>query len=643
MKRETVEEKDCSGTLEDEKNIVGKEDYLDTLADKMEALGLMEEGYVNQLSERLEPLLDEPEKTEGKSASKEEIADSTKVRSFHKDPVMWLLLLLAGVAMSVILKGGFYTDDIILSYQSKYFIWDTGTDIRAYLGVVVQSWLNQGRFFPVSNIYVSLLMHYVSSPFVYKLLILLFVVLNVYAFGAFMRRLTQSRIFSLLAMAVVSVCLQIRAYHDGLIAYHLLMQVVLLLLLLTAMSLQQFLEKKKAGWLLVSLAPYTVGLLTYEAAYINIFLLCFLVFFYEAEKVREAFCWRNIKRTFFIILPYFLIMIGLFLATLVVKNKYGISYEGIQAEFSPGKVLVTTAKQAFASIPLSYHLFCNDNLGHIFHNNPIEMIKTAKIWDFLAAALLMGVSFFCLREKWKLKRTLSLLGMGLMLLFAPAGLIGISSRYQKELFWGIGHIPVYLEYFGITIVGVLLAGWLLGKLKKDRLRNILAGFCSFVLAFVLLVQMQDNRAVIDVMNDIYLYSRQLLDESLEAGVFSRLEDGSILLVENEALYLGYPGKEYFSYKTGKHLEVYRMEEFREKGYPENTPVSILSYEADSEGQTLTLREAIYKGNPGIDDEPGQTIQKADLSGAAGETAGTDARNFLRENFTVKSIYTWQKK
>lgn len=40
----------------------GETDYLDSLVDKMEALGLAEESYVNQLGDRLEPILGEAEK-----------------------------------------------------------------------------------------------------------------------------------------------------------------------------------------------------------------------------------------------------------------------------------------------------------------------------------------------------------------------------------------------------------------------------------------------------------------------------------------------------------------------------------------------------------------------------------------------------
>lgn len=625
MKEETMDGRTSGAGMEENS-------YLDGLAEKMDELGLAEESYVNQISRRLEPILGEEEENNQEAGGNPE-ADSTrfeadkirpermkaeksemskKERPFYKDPVVWVVLLLTAAVVSVILKSGFYTDDVVLSYQSKYFVWASGTDIGTCLRITVQNWLEMGRFFPISNIYVTLLMHYLNSAFVYKLLILLFVVLDVYVFGAFIRRLTGSRSFSLLAMVVVPICFQIRAYHDGLIAYHLLMQVVLLLLLLTAMTLQQFLESKKKRWLIVSLVLYTIGLLTYEASYISIFLLCFLVFFYEAKRIREAFCRRNVKRTFFVILPYFLIMVVLFATALGVKEAYGLSYDGIKAEFVPWKMFTTTVKQIVASIPMSYHLYCNDKLGHIFHNNPIAIIKTARIWDFPVVLLTMVVMYRCLRAKWKPKRALSLVGIGLTLVLAPAVLIGISAKYQQELFLGIGHIPVYLEYFGITILGTMLVCWLLGKVKKERLRSILAGFCSVVAAFVLLVQIQDNRTVIEILNEGYLYSRQLLDESLEDGVLSELEDGSILMVENEPIYLGYPGKEYFSYKTKKHLEVYRMAEFLAGNYPADTRLTILSYDATKEQQVLTLKEAVYSG-------------------------GNDG------DLEIKSIYTWEKK
>jgi hypothetical protein len=197
-----------------------------------------------------------------------------------------------------------------------------------------------------------------------------------------------------------------------------------------------------------------------------------------------------------------------------------------------------------------------------------------------------------------------------VLLFAPALLIGISARYQKELFWGIGHIPVYLEYFGIALLGTGLVTVLIAGMRKKKLQRLLAGFCSLMLAGVLLLQMQDNRAVIEVMNQVYLYSRQLFEDSMEAGAFDELEDGDIVILEEEPLYLGYPGTEYFSYKTQKHLLVYRMETFLEEAYPEGTAVTIVSYEAGKQHRKLTVKEAVYNGNPEATLEDGFTIKSS---------------------------------
>lgn len=486
-------------------------------------------------------------------------------------------------------------DDMNLSYQSKYYIWDMGIDLWTYLRQAVQGWLDSGRFFPMSTIYVTLLMHYVSSAFVYKLCILIFILLNVYVFGAFVRRLTESRSFSLLAMAILPLCFQIRDYHDSLTAYHLLMQVLLLLSLFAAMALLQFLEKKKWIWLALSLIPYTLGLLTYEAAYASIFVLFFLTLLYQAETLKSIFGWANIKRTFFTMLPYALIMIALFGVSMYVKHVHGLNYEGIQAEFSAGKVLETAGKQLYAALPLSYHLSYNNRLGY----HPLSYIRAASIPDFIAAAFLIVLSFQLLKKKWTVKNGKSLLGMGLSLLLVPAVLIGISAKYQKELVWGLGHIPVYLEYFGFVLCGILLISNLLNWVKKEKLRRFGALCFSFLFGFILLVQLGDNRATVELLNEKFLYSRELLDEGAKRGIFSELEDGSILIVENEPLYLGYPGKGYFCYTTGKKLEVYRMDEFLEQAYPENTPVYILSYETDKYRQELTLKEAVYRGEMSV--------------------------------------------
>ena len=55
-----AENSEKTAYVKDVENIE-KKDYLESLVDKMESLGLAEESYVNQLSERLEPILGEAE------------------------------------------------------------------------------------------------------------------------------------------------------------------------------------------------------------------------------------------------------------------------------------------------------------------------------------------------------------------------------------------------------------------------------------------------------------------------------------------------------------------------------------------------------------------------------------------------------
>ena len=57
MGRETFKAADSGKAAEDKEYM--ERDYLDSLIDKLEDLGLADESYVNQLSDRLEPVLGE--------------------------------------------------------------------------------------------------------------------------------------------------------------------------------------------------------------------------------------------------------------------------------------------------------------------------------------------------------------------------------------------------------------------------------------------------------------------------------------------------------------------------------------------------------------------------------------------------------
>ena len=169
-------------------------------------------------------------------------------------------------------------------------------------------------------------------------------------------------------------------------------------------------------------------------------------------------------------------------------------------------------------------------------------------------------------------------------------LIGISTKYQRELYWGIGNLVVYLEYFGFTLLFLLVVRGLFRVFNKEAFRRIAAAAFSLVLGFIVFVLMQDNRAVIEMKNGEY-YPLKVVDEGVDRGMFSELEEGSILIIEN----LAYPPKGYFSYKAGKNVEIYSMEEFLEKSYPEGTVVFLCTCIADPYEQDLIMKKAVWRG------------------------------------------------
>lgn len=481
------------------------------------------------------------------------------MRTFHKDKYMWVTLVITLLAMSVLLFGGYYMDDVILSYLTKAEAVDGG--IWNYIGENITSWLHQGRLFPVSNIYVSLLLYLVPNAFVYKLIILLFVVLDVYVLGLLLWKLTKSRWFTLLCMAAMPLLFQIRYYHDGLVAYHLLMQVIMLVIMLTALTLLRFMETKKWWWLVLSLGIYILGILTYEIGFINILVLCFVVFCYEKEGLREVFRWKNVWKTVKYIMPYFLVTVAALGLTVYVKNQYGTNYDGIQVSMDVGKILVTACKQAFAAIPLSYYFLANDNLGFAFNTNPVAILKDVTLLDFVVIGLFLFVLLKNCKVTDKLHRRPGLWGMALVLWWVPALIIGVSARYQGELFWGIGHIPVYVEYFGIMLFAVLLLSFVMSFLKKEKVRKIFSGVIYVGLGFVFLLNLQNNREVTELLNQTYKYSRDILDASLTDDFLKEVPEGATLIVENPLIYLEYPGTTYISYMAEKDLNVVRPEEY----------------------------------------------------------------------------------
>jgi hypothetical protein len=141
---------------------------------------------------------------------------------------------------------------------------------------------------------------------------------------------------------------------------------------------------------------------------------------------------------------------------------------------------ITFAKQALAGVPLTYELFDPQRLFPSLQK--IAVLDAGPYAFRIPAALLFAVGFFVLARarastiEGAPRRGLAAaaaLGMGLALL--PVPFIAASGKYQRELQWGWGYLPAFVQTFGVALA--IAAG-----LRAIRMPTVPAALALFVVA-----------------------------------------------------------------------------------------------------------------------------------------------------------------
>ena len=109
-------------------------------------------------------------------------------------------------------------------------------------------------------------------------------------------------------------------------------------------------------------------------------------------------------------------------------------------------------------------------------------------------------------------------------------MISLSSKYQQEFAWstryGLGHIPVYLQYYGTLMVVVGFLSLVRNVIASPKARHALIVIAILVLNLVLLINMQNNRTVVDRFNIDLMFSRVALEQALENGILQDVPDNA---------------------------------------------------------------------------------------------------------------------
>jgi hypothetical protein len=440
--------------------------------------------------------------------------------------INWLLVGTLGLGtccLSPLFHTGYLGDDAgnslvrgILRYYDITIFQLIGRDINA--------WLDQGRFYPLASVQIFLTFYLLPSLYLYKTLIIGLVLLNLVLFHQLVCRLFLMLQVSGLTLLIIIALFQFRIYHDPILAYAGLLQVTFGYLLVSLLFLCKYLESMRRRWLAVSVGAYLLGLLTYEITY-PMFLLHIVCVRYYTQS------WKRAVRTsvYFLAPVAACLTVCIFLRVILGAK----AEEAYRPNTNIAVFLPTLSKQLFAGVPLSYSF----TAGRAYLHSCLRAARALPaLAVFLAGLALVWCAWrkvpaFSSEDRGRLKQPiLAGLCFGFLLWILPGMLTSLSPRYQRELFWGVGQLPVYIEYYGVGLILASLMVIVCRTLQRGSRRwMVVAILLSATVACALSVTYNANRRIAQKFAWGWLDERHEVEMALNAGLADAVPDGSILI------------------------------------------------------------------------------------------------------------------
>jgi hypothetical protein len=464
------------------------------------------------------------------------------------------VVVLAAVCLTPTLKIGYVSDDNHSSLRPGRL----RVANRSFAAVTVEnmrSSMQEGRFYPLHWWAYNGVFCLIQDVYFYKFYILILVTSNLLLFILFLSKISGDTGFACLTAILTLMLIQIRAYHDPILSFFGLLQILVAGTLLSLLALETYMRRRQGVWLAVSVLLYLACLLFYEVSY-PLFLLHGLLIWRRRPELRA---WVRTCRPFFQAAVFCLFMSALLRWLHPVDySKPTVSTAHYQMNLAPGPVLATLLRQTSGALPLSY--FLADPAG-IFAGvkRPGALAHWVTRWDVLAITVVaFGVCLLSLTSKpagdgdgspsrpdWKLATLL-----GALLAVLPAVAIALTTRYQREILFGRPYVPIYVQYFGI---GLLLASAVRSFLANRLQRGAAAHWSRLATAVAVglttgvtyrancatadsLVSAPGtpafNQASFD-MGGAWHYQRRNLQAALQAGLLEAVPERSKVFLANE--------------------------------------------------------------------------------------------------------------
>lgn len=476
-------------------------------------------------------------------------------------------LILSGIIVYVwyalfpLLQTGYFADDALNVtapadaelkglnvFQLTWIIWYTG-------------WFKtMGRLFPLA-FYVYSAFAVLKPLIVYKSATLMVILLDIVAFGYFVKLVTDSKYLAYALMLSICTFFQFRIWYEPLLSFHFMMPLVLLEILASLILYHKFIRNNKKSYLAIAVFSYLLALLTYEISYFLCVLHVVVSLFCLSEQktgFRLRHLWNAVKQAkFFILSTVALVILSAYFRSASIFDKGG----AYTITFTPLLFLKTFYIQIIGSFPLSYFFF-NRNVF-----NFTELVRWLQPGDLIIAG---GFGYFLYRLTCRIGEKINircLLYLGLSLMVLPAVLISLSPKHQVTPL-GAAYLQVYLQYFGAELLVaafLLLIKRSLVSFRKKYLPRLAWLFMVFVVSCVGLINLLCNRYVVDRMDAIGHYQMVVIEKALKNGLLDDIPDSSMILTGSS---WAWDRQEYYYWLLGrkftvKGLETYLSEQFKE--------------------------------------------------------------------------------
>lgn len=412
--------------------------------------------------------------------------------------------------LSPVLDSGYTLDDSHLSLTRGYLI-ESNRDLITYTWAYIDYWaIHTGRFFPIAFATGYFLHYFINQLSLYKLITILFIFINIAIFSYFIYILTSQKPAAFLTFSLTPILFQLRLFHDPILGYALLMQLVFLFTILSLIFLIKYMKSDKRSHMILSVALFAVCILTYEIAYP--FLIFIILIIYYSQK--------NSHNKIKLIIPFFILSLLGISIPILLRLYYGVPLIGNDQSYvlNPNMFAIssTLMKQVTASFPLSYFIFDPSKIFSDF--------KPVKLYSILLFVLLFILYKHLFENIKPMPPRIGIIGLFLLVL--PAVVISLSSRYQASVVWGIGYIPVYISYFGLSAIFIYIVSRLTNSPKRVFI------IIAIVFATIGALNYSNNIYVVENSNAYWLYPRLIIENGINDGLFNSIPDRSTLILDS---------------------------------------------------------------------------------------------------------------